>query len=170
LAGRPELQAYWLQVGRSAGTTIVRAGSVSSADRGTIATEREELVMGDPVAPERPGGRDAARQEQAGIPATPVISPSEEAPGYPFPLLDGVSPTLGWQFQPTAKGGPVFVISAPYWARLAQSRRKFPADRSRMDPRLAVPDQAGSCRRPAGAGQAGSPGVRGGEKARLAGA
>jgi|GEM_PF-3449088 len=66
--------------------------------------------MGDPVAPERPGGRDAARKEQAGIPAMPVISPSEQVPGYPFPLLDGVSPTVGWQFQPTAKGGPVFVI------------------------------------------------------------
>jgi hypothetical protein len=66
--------------------------------------------MGDPVAPERPGGRDAAPQEQARIPAMPVISPSEQVPGELFPLLDGVSPIVGWHFQPPAKGGPVFVI------------------------------------------------------------
>jgi hypothetical protein len=79
-------------------------------DRGTIATEREELATGDPVVPERPGGRDAAPQEQARIPTMPVISPSEQVPGSPFPLLDGVSPIVGWQFQPPAKGGPMFVV------------------------------------------------------------
>lgn len=65
--------------------------------------------MGDPVAPERPGDRDAAPQEQARIPAMPVISPSEQSPG-PLPLLAEVSPIVGWHFRPPAKGGPVFVI------------------------------------------------------------
>jgi hypothetical protein len=51
--------------------------------------------MGDPVAPERPGGRDAALEGQAGIPAMPVIRPSEQVPDSPYPLLDGVSPTVG---------------------------------------------------------------------------
>jgi hypothetical protein len=66
--------------------------------------------MGDPVIPERPGGRSAAAQEQAGIPEMPVILPSEQVPGAPYPLLDGPSPTLGWDFRPPAKGGPAFVI------------------------------------------------------------
>ncbi len=66
--------------------------------------------MGDPVIPERPGGRHAAAQEQAGIPAMPVISPSEQIPGVPYRLLNGLKPTIGWQFRPPAKGGPAFVI------------------------------------------------------------
>ena len=40
----------------------------------------------------------------------PVISPSEQVLGGAYPLLDGFSPTIGWQFQPRAKGGPSFVI------------------------------------------------------------
>lgn len=66
--------------------------------------------MGDPVVPERPAGRSAAAQEQAGIPAMPVILPSEQVPGAPYPLLDGLSLTLGWEFRSPAKGGPAFVI------------------------------------------------------------
>lgn len=66
--------------------------------------------MGDPMVPERPGGRHAAVREQAGIPAMPVISPSEQVLGGAYSLLDGISPTIGWQFQPQAKGGPSFVI------------------------------------------------------------
>ena len=40
----------------------------------------------------------------------PVILPSEQVPGAPYPLLDGISPTLGWEFRSPAKGGPAFVI------------------------------------------------------------
>ena len=40
----------------------------------------------------------------------PMISPSEQVLGGAYPLLDGISPTIGWQFQPQAKGGPTFVI------------------------------------------------------------
>jgi hypothetical protein len=66
--------------------------------------------MGDLVVPERPGRHSAAAQEHAGIPVMPVILPREQAPGAPYPLLDGISPTLGWEFRPPAKGGPAFVI------------------------------------------------------------
>ena len=62
------------------------------------------------MVPERPGGRHAGVPEQAGIPAMPVISPSEQIPGGAYPLLDGFSPTIGWQFRSQAKGGPSFVI------------------------------------------------------------
>ncbi len=65
--------------------------------------------MEGPMVPERPGGRHTAAQ-QAGIPTMPVIAPSEQVPGGAYPLLDGVSPTIGWQFQPQAKGGPSFVV------------------------------------------------------------
>jgi|tagenome__1003787_1003787.scaffolds.fasta_scaffold20979327_4 hypothetical protein len=40
----------------------------------------------------------------------PMISPSEQVLGGAYPLLDGLSPTIGWQFQPQAKGGTAFVI------------------------------------------------------------
>ena len=46
----------------------------------------------------------------AGIPAMPVISPSEQVLGGAYPLLDGLSPTIGWEFRTQAKGGPVFVM------------------------------------------------------------
>lgn len=40
----------------------------------------------------------------------PVILPSEQVPGYPYPLVEGLNPTIGWYFRPPAKGGPVFAI------------------------------------------------------------
>jgi hypothetical protein len=40
----------------------------------------------------------------------PVILPSEQVPGYPYPLVEGLNPTIGWHFRPPAKGGPVFAI------------------------------------------------------------
>jgi hypothetical protein len=69
-----------------------------------------KLIMGDPMVPERPVGRHDAAREQAGIPAMPVISLSEQDLGGAHPLLDGLSPTIGWQFRPQAKGGLSFVI------------------------------------------------------------
>ena len=66
--------------------------------------------MGDLAVPERPDGRHAAVQARTRVPATPVIRPSEQVTGFPYPLLDGLSPTIGWQFRPQAKGGPAFVI------------------------------------------------------------
>jgi hypothetical protein len=72
--------------------------------------ENEVLIMGDPVVPERRGGRSTAAQGQAEVPAMPVIAPSEEVLGAPYPILDGLSLTLGWEFRSSAKGGPAFVI------------------------------------------------------------
>jgi hypothetical protein len=66
--------------------------------------------MGDPAAPQRLSGRHAGGQEAVRIPAMPVILPSEQVPAAPYPLLDGLSPVVGWQFRPPAKGGPAFVI------------------------------------------------------------
>ena len=66
--------------------------------------------MGDPMVPERLGGRHAAAREQTGIPAIPVIGSSEQVLGGAYPILDGISPTIGWEFRSAAKGGPSFVI------------------------------------------------------------
>ena len=70
--------------------------------------------MGGPFVPAHSGGRHAAKREHdevaAGVPAMPVILPSEQVPGYPYPLVEGPNPTIGWYFRPSAKGGPVFAI------------------------------------------------------------
>jgi hypothetical protein len=57
-------------------------------------------------------GEVASRSDGTGgtVPAMPVIRSSEQFIGSPYPLLDGVTPVIGWQGRPDAKGGPVFVI------------------------------------------------------------
>jgi hypothetical protein len=40
----------------------------------------------------------------------PVIGPSEQDRTSPYPLLDGLSPTIGWYFPRHAEGSPVYVI------------------------------------------------------------
>src|SRR5262249_1755856 len=62
---------------------------------------------GQPASPDHPG-----RAPRPPAPAMPGIWPGEWYDGSPFPLLDGVSPTIGWQNRPEAKGGPVFVVLA----------------------------------------------------------
>jgi uncharacterized protein YbjQ (UPF0145 family) len=47
---------------------------------------------------------------EAAVPAMPVIRPAEKDTGVPFLLMDGLARTMGWQWLPEAKGGPVFVI------------------------------------------------------------
>jgi hypothetical protein len=72
-----------------------------------MARERdEEMDVGDLAVPERPGGRHAAVQDVAGVPAMPVIRPTEQYMGMPFPLIDGISPTVGWQFRLPAWAAP----------------------------------------------------------------
>ena len=66
--------------------------------------------MEDPLVPEHPSGRHAAAQEQGAVPAMPVILPSEQVAATPYPLLEGLSPIVGWQYRPPAKGGSYFVI------------------------------------------------------------
>lgn len=68
--------------------------------------------MGEPGVPERRGGRGVVAREQAGMPAMPVIMPGEQLPGVPYPLVDGISPTLGWEYRPPAKGGPALSARA----------------------------------------------------------
>jgi hypothetical protein len=66
--------------------------------------------MGDLAMPERAGGRHAAVRDRDAVPAMPVIQPNEQITVVPYPLIDGISPTIGWQFRPQAKGGPAFMI------------------------------------------------------------
>jgi hypothetical protein len=40
----------------------------------------------------------------------PVIGSSERDTRSPYPVLDGINPTIGWYFRRQADGGPVFVI------------------------------------------------------------
>ena len=67
--------------------------------------------MGDLAVPGRRDGRNASvGAMRPSVPAMPVIRPSEQYSGPPYPLLEGLSPTIGWQWAPAAKGGPAFVI------------------------------------------------------------
>jgi len=66
--------------------------------------------MGDLDVPERPDGHHTAVPERAGAPAKPDIRPSEQVEAAPYPLVDGLNPTIGWQFRPQAKGGSAFMI------------------------------------------------------------
>lgn len=44
-------------------------------------------------------------------PAMPTIRESEKLPGgMPYPLVDGLTRTLGWQWHPDSGGGPAFVL------------------------------------------------------------
>jgi len=49
-------------------------------------------------------GNDAA------LPPFPAISWFEWYDNSPYPVIDSVSPTIGWQNQPPEQGGPAFVI------------------------------------------------------------
>jgi Short C-terminal domain len=66
--------------------------------------------MGDLDVPGRPAGHEATALEQTGVPPMPNIGPSEQIEAAPYPLVDGLNPTIGWQFRPRAKGGPVFMV------------------------------------------------------------
>lgn len=66
--------------------------------------------MGDIGVPKLPDGRRAPVTARASVPARPVIRPSEFHDGPPYPLLDSLSPTIGWQERPGAKGGRTFVV------------------------------------------------------------
>jgi hypothetical protein len=52
---------------------------------------------------------DLAQVTSAAMPAMPAIRPSEQAAAMPQPLVDGISPTIGWQIRPRGQGGPAFL-------------------------------------------------------------
>jgi putative oligomerization/nucleic acid binding protein len=79
-------------------------------DCGTMGDECWELAMEDAAVPEGPGREHAATEARTAVPAMPIIGSSERDTAGPYPLLDGISPTIGWQFQRQADRGPAFVI------------------------------------------------------------
>jgi caspase domain-containing protein len=111
LTGRPS---------RSAGERVMVRTSPADQPKGRPARSapsptpkdlvNEEPIIPEPDVPERSGGRHTAIQEGTEIPAMPDIAPSEEFADTPHPLVDGLSPTIGWQFRPQRKGGPAFMI------------------------------------------------------------
>jgi hypothetical protein len=66
--------------------------------------------MGDVAGQEGSGGRHAALQPRPSVPPVPLIGPSEQLRETPYPLLDGLSPTIGWHFRHQGNEGPAFVI------------------------------------------------------------
>jgi uncharacterized protein YbjQ (UPF0145 family) len=66
--------------------------------------------MSDPDVPLPRTDQDAA--DPLLVPAMPVIRAAERYTGVPFVLVDGLTRTVGWQWLPDAKGGPVFAVVA----------------------------------------------------------
>jgi len=66
--------------------------------------------MGELDISGHPGEYDVQTPGQSKIPLMPNIGPSEQVEAVPYPLMDGISPTIGWQFRSRANGGPAFVI------------------------------------------------------------
>lgn len=67
--------------------------------------------MDDTASPERSGGEQAAVPANSSVPAMPVIRPSEQSTN-PYPVAEGLSRTIGWQFRPDRRG----VLSSSSWA------------------------------------------------------
>jgi len=61
------------------------------------------------TSPERAAREQGRTLGGSPVPAVPVIRPSEQSTN-PYPVLEGLSPSIGWQFRPDRRGGPVFVL------------------------------------------------------------
>jgi hypothetical protein len=79
--------------------------------------------MGDLAIPE--GAANQAAISGIPVPALPVIQPSEQYVGGVFPLHDGLSPTIGWQW-PENGGGPTFAIITRTFAGSRKIQENFP--------------------------------------------
>src|SRR5262249_54571160 len=88
--------------------------SVSIALGGPLAVARWHPNVrgrwGDVAGQDGSGGRHAAMQSSAAVPPMPVLGPSEQDRSAPLPLLDGLSPTIGWSFQGPRGSGAAFAI------------------------------------------------------------
>lgn len=59
-------------------------------------------------------------------PAMPAFRPHNEYGEMPVPLADGLSPTIGWQWLPEKKGGPVFAIITRTRIGSLKAQERFP--------------------------------------------
>src|SRR5262249_9742441 len=85
--------------------------SVSIARDGPLAVARwHPNVGGDVAGQDGSGGRHTAVHSSAAIPPMPVLGPSEQDRSAPYPLFDGLSPTIGWSFRGQGAGGAEFAI------------------------------------------------------------
>jgi hypothetical protein len=80
---------------------VARSSDVLSSRPTVVRRPAERLV---------PGKQDSGSQADTATPAMPVVEPGQDAGSDPRPLVDGFSPTIGWQIRPVDEGGPAFVI------------------------------------------------------------
>jgi uncharacterized protein YbjQ (UPF0145 family) len=67
--------------------------------------------MSEPVVPGHSGGQHSMSAGQVSVPAMPVIRESEKyQSSIPFPLVDGLPHTIGWQWHQGSGASPAFVI------------------------------------------------------------
>jgi len=70
-------------------------------------------------------GEQALVPAKSSVPAMPAIQPSEQS-ADPYPVLEGLSHTIGWQFRPERRGGPVFVLMARGALGAQKTLERFP--------------------------------------------
>jgi len=109
---RPSRSAAERDRARTVPADQTKGGLAPSPARPTAPKDlpNEEPIIPKLDVPERSGGRHTAVQERTKIPAMPDIAPSEELADTPYPLVEGLSPTIGWQLRTQRKGGPAFMI------------------------------------------------------------
>jgi hypothetical protein len=81
--------------------------------------------MDDAASPETSGVQQAPGPAGPSVPAMPDIRPSEQS-ANPYPVLEGLSRTIGWQFRPERRGGPVFVLLGRGAVGLPKVLERFP--------------------------------------------
>ena len=82
--------------------------------------------MADAVDPGA-GPRWGDAMDGAGpAPAMPLIRSFEQYVGAPYPVQDGASPTLGWQWRTERKGGPVFALISRNLVGTYKIQQTFP--------------------------------------------
>jgi hypothetical protein len=77
------------------------------------------------ASPETSGAEQAPGLAGSSVPAIPVIRPSEQS-ANPYPVMEGLSRTIGWQFRPERRGGPVFVLLGRGAVGLPKVLERFP--------------------------------------------
>jgi hypothetical protein len=81
--------------------------------------------MGELAVPGRESGRHALVPAHGSFPDMPVIRPSERS-SEPYPLVDGISPTIGWQWRTEEEGGPAFTVITRSVMGTRKVRERFP--------------------------------------------
>ena len=89
-------------------TTVATRPEGGPPDPADAITEEPDPELLD--VPKRRAEKKAAIQQTVKVPPMPRIGPDDQISDVPHPLVDGSSPTIGWQFRSQGQGGPAYMI------------------------------------------------------------